>query len=203
MYSQEKNGGGKLNTNCLSLLDTWGMYLLNAGPQEGTKQLVRKRVASLTAPSPSKVPHWGTKWGNGGYTYRSLCSFMPLPWGCLRNFPIAAVCLSAPKEAHNVSRARGVVGQTFGTVRHDTWTCLTAQFSETRTVFHPADMLRLTYLWQCVSTAHPHIRNICEPHSVKMINQHHGPDLTLHVQPSLDCWRAGGKRSHILLDPVS
>lgn len=137
-------------------------------------------------------------WGNDSYTYGSFHSAR-LMRACL--YPVAAfktflllLCVHPPTNNHTkVSCAWGAMGQLFISVRHDTWTCLTAQFSETRTIFHQTDMFRLTCLWECVSPVHPRVRNMCEFHNVKVINQHHGPDLTLHAWTSLACWRAGGR----------
>lgn len=121
------------------------------------------------------MPRWGVKWGDEGYTYGSLHSAKEMS-ACL--YPVAAfktflllLCVCPPQNNHTtVPCASGGMGQLFVNVKHDTWTCLAAQFSETGTIFHQADMFRLTYLWKCVSTADPHVRNMCESHNVKVIN---------------------------------
>lgn len=125
-------------------------------------------------------------------------------------YPVAAfktflllLCICLPPNNHTaVSCELETMGQLLDCkMRYMVWPHCSVFWDNN--YFHQADVFRLTYLWECVSTAHPHVRNMCQSHNDKVINQHHGPDLTLHVWPSLACWRAGGKESHILLDTMS
>lgn len=104
---------------------------------------------------------------------------MPLLCGCLQNFSFTPTCPTTPKQPHNsFSCIRSYGAVVFVNVRLDTWACITARLSEKRTVFHQADTFRLTCIWECVSTSHPHVRNTCESHNVKVINQRREPGVT-------------------------